>query len=56
VARVPDSSVPALIATKEYAFTQIHFTEIRKSIVVIKTHCSEYSIKLNSFNLLRNTI
>jgi hypothetical protein len=48
--------VPTLIAAKENAFTQIHFTEIRKLIVVIKTHCPEYCIKLNAFNLLRNTM
>jgi hypothetical protein len=30
VTRVPVSSVPTLTAAKEYAFTQIHFTEIRK--------------------------
>lgn len=47
--------MPTIVAANKYAFTQIHFTEIGNWIVVIKTHCPEYSIKLNAFNLLRNT-
>jgi hypothetical protein len=30
VVTVRDSSVPTLIAAKEYAFTQTHITEVRK--------------------------